>query len=205
MDHFPKEWFKKDPTWTPLFLTMVELKVQLKNSPENTTERKYFDLLTKNQQIDRSDRLSCLQVLALFLMMTYNCTSIQFYREMVVFVCALIRCLEKHGPEVYRKVYAKSYEDRMAYCESQDADLVPEIADRFVKDFLPRFLLDSQQFDQLAFMQFLGVEPFKLTRVVMLMRYLCIWLYQMDLTQFEISFSAERMKVFDENKNNPNN
>ena len=151
-------------------------------------ERRY-DFLPDEMPIERkiyycvvSSPMNCTEILAAFLLSVRIRCSLQFYKELTAVMVILRMCLNDYGPVVFEDAFQKKFEVEKPFCDVEDADIVPDIALKFVREYFPKFILNQSLFLKASFFRILGTDPLKNAKLTTTIQFLCNWLYELNFT-----------------------
>lgn len=174
IENFPCEIFSRQSLYEKLLINVEQIRKELLEcyGPSFYSQ---IDLVVF--EINNGKRLNCNEVLALFLVFVFRFVSAEFYRELVFFVVALREMLNDFGWDKLREISdTGDKQDNTEFCESQNAEFVPDLANEFITEFWPLCLGTNRLVNDPKTLSFFGVEAVKLVRVISLVQLFCNWL-----------------------------
>lgn len=122
-------------------------------------------------------QINCNSTLALFAIYSSNFVSRDFFPELLIFLGYYRKVLNEKCWERYKENNpGTTFNEMLEYCEEESAEYAPDCSNVFILDYFPKFMKDGPFKDKKE-LKMLGLDSEKLLRVILMIKYLCVWLH----------------------------
>jgi hypothetical protein len=133
------------------------------------------DNLLSRSEDDQKVNLSADDILSLFLIETSKITTEQFYKSLVIFTRHYRDCMNKIGWEILQQYKGLDNEPtHFDYTSVKNGEYLPEVCNDFINIYLPSHL-----------------PKFDMYLAIVIVNYLCDWLYKFNFTRMKIKYINE--------------
>lgn len=188
LEDYPLKMFQKCSEFQTLFIKMTAVVIELKvNFGRNYLKQIHFI----QKEIGNSNSLSCVDVMALFLLNIFPYINKKFYREMVFYTVAYMKMLNDFGWQKLQEMIGRQIETpEDEFCALQSAELVPDFANQFVSEFIFSCLKGSNRLIvKEGSLKCFGKENGQILVTVMLTKLLCEWLRIYNFSKGEVEIA----------------
>ena len=189
IEYFPCELFVNQVSYEKLLIKLEQIRKELIEfyGPNFLHQ---IDIIIF--EINNGKKLTCDEVMALFLIYAFRFITKPFYRELVFIMVSYREMLNEGGWARVRELGELGDSDpTKEFCTEITAEYVPDFANKFMLEYFLDCMYGNKLLIDPSKLQFFSLDPLKLLWTILLIKFLCQWLFIHRFTKAKIDVQKD--------------